>query len=124
MEAEGILQDLVEYSDMKRSSEVLFDSSIEKILYDHLMQNKVKVHPQYWTKVKDKKSYRLDFALFVNGQKYDIEIDGDKAHSQKDENDILRDIHLGMEGWKIRRYRANQVQNNIDSVIQEIKRLC
>jgi len=124
LEAEGILQDLVEYSDMKRSSEVLFDSDIEKILYEHFVQNKVSVHPQYWTKVKNKKSYRLDFALFVNGQKYDIEIDGDKAHSQKDENDILRDIHLGMEGWKIRRYRANQVQNNIDSVIQEIKRLC
>jgi superfamily I DNA and/or RNA helicase len=124
LEAEGILQDLVEYSDTKHSSEVLFDSNIEKILYDHLIQNKVKVRPQYWTKVKDKKSYRLDFALFVNGQKYDIEIDGDKAHSQRVENDILRDIHLQMEGWKIRRYRANQIQNDIDNVIQEIKRLC
>jgi len=32
---------------------------------------------------KKKKNYRLDFAYFINGKKYDIEIDGDKSHSQK-----------------------------------------
>ena len=62
--------------------------------------------------------------MFINDNKYNIEVDGDKAHSQKIESDVLRDIHLRMEGWKIRRFQANEIQNNIKRVIEEIKRLC
>jgi len=124
LEAKGILRDLVEYSDAKKTDEITFDSNIEKILYTELTKNEVNIAPQYWTEVKNKKAYRLDFALFVNGQKYNIEIDGDKAHSQKEDYDILRDIHLRMEGWKIRRYSAIEIQNKLDDVVDEIKRLC
>src|SRR3989338_7190941 len=80
--------------------------------------------PQYETKIRGKKPYRLDFALFINENKYDIEVDGDKAHYQKIESDILRDIHLRIEGWKVRRFQASEIYNNIDKVIEEIKRLC
>ena len=101
-----------------------FEAFIEKLFYEQLKRNKVRINPQYWTKVRDKKAYRLDFGLFVNGKKYDIEVDGDKAHSDKNDYDILRDIHLRMDGWKIRRYPANQIQNNLGTVVEEIKRLC
>jgi len=124
LEAKGILKDLVEYSDTKKTNETAFDSNIEKILYDALLKNEVSITPQYWTKIKDKKAYRLDFALFVNGKKYDIEVDGDKAHSLMVDYDILRDIHLRMEGWNIRRFSANKIQNKLNEVVNEIKRLC
>ena len=124
LEAQGILKDLVEYSDGKISKDILFDSNIEEILYRELIKNNVKISPSYWTKIKDKKPYRLDFAFFVNGKKFDIEVDGDKSHSQKVDYDILRDIHLRSEGWNIRRYRAVKVQNQLNNVVEEIKRLC
>ena len=62
--------------------------------------------------------------MFINDSKYDIEVDGDKAHSQKIESDILRDIHLRMDGWKVRRFKASEIHNNIKEVVEEIKRLC
>ena len=62
--------------------------------------------------------------MFINDNKYDIEIDGDKAHSQKIESDILRDIHLRIDGWKVRRYQASEINNDIKRVVEEIKRLC
>ncbi|KYC46824.1 MAG: hypothetical protein AMQ74_01747 [Candidatus Methanofastidiosum methylothiophilum] len=80
--------------------------------------------PQYWVKVKDQKSYRLDFAIFINDKKYDIEVDGAMAHKNMEDYDTLRDIHMRMEGWSVRRFTANDVNNNLEKVVEEIKRLC
>jgi len=123
-EAGGFLKSLLEHAESKKQLDVDFDSPIEEKLFQQLIKEKIKVLPQYETKIRGKKLYRLDFALFINDNKYDIEIDGDKAHSQKIESDILRDIHLRIDGWKIRRFQANEINNNIKRVIEEIKRLC
>ncbi|MHA1869106.1 MAG: AAA domain-containing protein, partial [Candidatus Heimdallarchaeaceae archaeon] len=123
-ETGGFLKNLVEYVKSKKESDVNFDSPVEEELFKKLTIEKIKVLPQYETKVRGKKPYRLDFALFINDNKFDIEVDGDKAHSQRIESDILRDIHLRMDGWKIRRFQASEINNNINEVIEEIKRLC
>lgn len=123
-EAGGFLKNLAEYVESKKRLEINFDSPVEEKLFRRLTKERIKVLPQYETKVRGEKPYRLDFALFVNDNKFDIEIDGDKAHSQKIESDILRDIHLRMEGWKIRRFRASEIHDNVNEVIEEIKRLC
>ena len=120
----GFLKNLVEHSESKRQLNVNFDSPIEEELFGELIKEEIEVIPQYETKVRGEKLYRLDFALFINNNKYYLEIDGDKAHSQKIESDNLRDIHLRMDGWKIRRFQACEIQNNIHGVIEEIKRLC
>ncbi|MFH1066204.1 MAG: DUF559 domain-containing protein, partial [Nanoarchaeota archaeon] len=123
-EAGDILKELADYCIPKEQKEINFESPIEHKLYRRLENDKIKFYYQYETKIKGSKLYRLDFALFVNKNKYDIEIDGDKAHSQKIESDSLRDTHLRLESWKIRRFRAVDIQNNLDKVMEEIKRLC
>ena len=120
----GFLRSLVKYSESKKSTDINFDSPIEEKLFKRLGKEGIKVHTQYETKIKEKKSYRLDFTLFINNKKYDIEIDGQKSHFQKTESDILRDIHLRICGWKIKRFPASEIYNNIDKVIEEIKRFC
>ncbi|MBL7051668.1 MAG: AAA family ATPase, partial [Nanoarchaeota archaeon] len=120
----GLLKDLAEYKESHERLEINFDSPIEEELFNRLIEEKIEVSPQYEIKVKGKKPYRLDFALFINEKKFNIEVDGDKAHSQRIAEDILRDIHLRMEGWQIRRFQASEIQNNIEEVIREIKRLC
>ena len=123
-ETGGLLKNLAEYVESKKQLEVNFDSPIEEKLFKKLIKERIKILPQYETKIRGEKPYRLDFALFINDSKYDIEVDGDKAHSQKIESDILRDIHLRMDGWKVRRFQASEIHNNMDNVIEEIKRLC
>jgi len=124
IEAGGYLKSLVEHAESKTQSEPIFDSDIEYDLDKRLKKEGIKVLPQHETRIRNGKPYRLDFALFINNTKYDIEVDGDKAHSQKIESDLLRDIHLRMDGWKIRRFPASEIYNNLDKVIEEIKRLC
>jgi len=123
-EAGGFLKSLLEHAESKKELDVNFDSPVEEKLFKKLTKEGIKVLPQYETKIRGKKPYRLDFALFINKNKYDVEIDGDKAHSQKIESDILRDIHLRIDGWKVRRFQASEIHNNLDKVIEEIKRLC
>ncbi|MBT6955938.1 DUF559 domain-containing protein, partial [archaeon] len=123
-EAGGFLKSLLEHTESRKELDLDFDSPIEEKLFKRLTKEGIKVLPQYETKIRGKKLYRLDFALFINDNKYDIEIDGDKAHSQKIESDILRDIHLRIDGWKVRRYQASEINNDIKRVVEEIKRLC
>lgn len=121
--AGGSLRKLVEYASVKKTSITSFDSPVEKTLYDALKNEKINSMPQYWVKVKNKR-YRLDFAIFINDKKYDIEVDGDMAHKDREDYDALRDIHLRMGGWCVRRFTANDVNNNLEKVLEEIKRLC
>ncbi|MDD5472804.1 MAG: AAA domain-containing protein [Candidatus Methanoperedens sp.] len=121
----GFLKSLAEYyNKIQNKKEITFDSGIEKILFDELRKRKINVIPQYNVTIQNKKQYRLDFALFVNQKKFDIEIDGDKAHQNKAEYDSLRDTHLRLENWCIRRYPAYNVQNNLEEVVNDISSLC
>jgi very-short-patch-repair endonuclease/uncharacterized protein related to proFAR isomerase len=123
--AGGVLRSLVEYSDsilQKRS--ITFDSPIERELYQKLIESGIKVNPQHKVKIGGVEKYRLDFALFVGEKKFDIEIDGAKAHAHKTESDSLRDTHMRMEGWIVRRFTAREVQEDIEKVVDEVKRMC
>lgn len=120
----GFLKSLAEYyNQIQNKKEITFDSGIEKILFDELRKRKINVIPQYNVTIQNKKQYRLDFAL-INQKKFDIEIDGDKAHQNRVEYDSLRDTHLRLENWCIRRYSAHIVQNNLEEVVNDISRLC
>ncbi len=120
----GVLRSLVEYIESKNYEKINFDSAIEEEFCKKLAIEGINVHPQYSVKIKGRKSYKLDFALFVNNNKYDIEIDGAKAHAKTLEKDALRDTHLRNEGWKVRRFKANEIREDVDRVIEEIKRFC
>lgn len=121
----GFLKSLAGYyNEYKNKKQINFDSGIEKILFDELRKRNINVIPQYNVAVQNKRQYTLDFALFVNQKKFDIEIDGDKAHQNKAEYDSLRDTHLRLENWYIRRYPAYVVQNNLEDVVNDISRLC
>jgi superfamily I DNA and/or RNA helicase len=124
----GFLKSLADYcKQIKDESEIVFDSEIENVLFDELRKRNVTVIPQYNVLVQNKINYRLDFALFVNNKKFDIEIDGSKKYGIKNRGDSenLRERHLReIEGWIIRRYPASFVQNNLEDVVNEISKLC
>lgn len=69
----------------------------------------------------------LDMALIKPGLKLDIEVDGEAYHRGRDGNrkqdDIMRDIVLIANGWRIKRYWVYQLRENWDKCVQEIESL-
>jgi len=120
-EYDGPLKKLADYAE-ENEDELHFDSPAEEALFNGLEKIGIFVKPQYSVEVGSK-FYRLDFALFKDSSKYDIEVDGD-THLERKEEDSLRNKHLRALGWKIWRYRARRINDDLEGVLEEIKRLC
>ena len=69
--------------------------------------------------------YELDFALLEQGIKLNIEVDGDQhldARGRQRRQDITRDRVLFNLGWTVLRVAAWRCYEEIDSVIEEIRK--
>ncbi len=112
----GPLKDLAHYVKARNIQDIDFNSLSKYLMYEELKKQNIPVTTHHW--VNSTPSYRLDFALFTNGSRYSIEIQDDNLST------LNRDSQLRAEGWKIRRFSENDVQNNLPQVVEEIKRLC
>ena len=96
----------------------IFESPVEQRLYEALLSAGIKTSPQYPVLGR-----RLDLAL-VN-YKIDIEIDGKQWHLNSDGSrkldDVYRDLQLQSSGWKVIRFWATDVINDIESCIKKVK---
>lgn len=99
-----------------------FESPWEEILFDALAREGIKTIPQYQFY-----QYRLDLAIVNSGLPIDIEIDGEMWHRDIDGgrllSDLKRDQYLIIHGWQVKRFWVYQLQNNIESCVQEVKKL-
>ena len=69
--------------------------------------------------------YELDFALMEQGIRLDIEVDGDQhldSRGRYRRQDITRDRVLSNLGWTVLRVAAWRCHEEIDSVIEEIRK--
>ncbi|MCX6663507.1 MAG: AAA domain-containing protein, partial [Euryarchaeota archaeon] len=110
----GPLKNLSEYVKTKMMNNGVFDSLTKQILYTELKKQGISVTSNYW--IKGKTPSHVDFALFVNGNRYAIEI--------KDDQKRTNEKQLTADGWKIRRFLEEDIHNNLAQVMEEIKRLC
>ena len=102
------------------SAEFRTDSTSEKILLDAMQLQDLLPYGKL-----EVEGYELDFALLEQGIKLNIEVDGDQhldARSQQRRQDITRDRVLANLGWTILRIPAWQCHEEIDSVIEEIRK--
>lgn len=63
---------------------------------------------------------RLDFGLWIDGHKFDIEVDGAPYH-----NDFMnrqRDRELKAQGWHVIRVTASDVQRDAEAAVHEVVR--
>lgn len=102
------------------------DAPVESSEWEHLLQKAlsdagIPVTAQYHV---DK--YYLDLALFYNGKKLDIEVDGAMYHQtwtgELSYNDQLRNQALMREGWDIIRFWVQQVRDQLPWCITQIKK--
>lgn len=96
-------------------------SDWEIVFYQALYDAGIHTIPQYSV---DK--YFLDLALFKNGKKLDIEVDGERYHKSWNGElcyrDQLRNQRLYELGWDVRRFWVYQLRDDMPYCINEIKK--
>ncbi|MCX6664988.1 MAG: DEAD/DEAH box helicase [Euryarchaeota archaeon] len=123
LEANGVLKALAEYTEEKESKEFVL-SSFKQRLYGELVNSRIpiKVHYRWSSDTKTSPIY-LDFALFTNGKKYDIEVE-EAFSSEKEQQLMMRDKQLRCGGWQVRRFYVGDNKSDPINIIEEIIRLC
>ena len=102
------------------SAEFRMDSESEKLLFDAMQLRDLL--PYAKPRIE---GYELDFALLEQGIKLNVEVDGDQhldARGQQRRQDITRDRVLAKIGWTVLRIPAWRCYEEIDSVIDEIRK--
>jgi very-short-patch-repair endonuclease len=94
-------------------------SDWEKVLYRALYSAGLRPVPQY-----DVEQYILDFALFADHGKLDIEVDGERYHRNWDgelcRRDQIRNQRLIELGWDVIRFWVYEIRDDLDGCIDRI----
>lgn len=100
--------------------EGIFDSEWERRLDAAMRASGLDPKPQYpvagrW----------LDFALFAEGVKLDVEVDGRRWHTDADGErkvgDLFRDAQLRALGWTVRRFWVDELDHDMGACIDRIR---
>ena len=95
-------------------------SDWERIFYHELYSAGVKSIPQY-----NVEQYILDFALFNNDRKLNVEIDGERYHRSWNgelcRRDQLRNQRLIELGWEVKRFWVYQIRDEMTNCINWVK---
>ncbi len=76
--------------------------------------------PQYCSK---NQNYCLDFALFCENGKVDVECDGDRWHidPERAPEDNERNNALASEGWSVLRFNGYQLEHEMPHCLQRVR---
>jgi len=108
----------------------LYDASpLEDRLWAAFKRAQIKAERQFFIEV-EKRHYALDFAIFCDKGKIDVEADGDTWHAnpRRIPLDNKRDNDLTRKGWDILRFNGHQIRESlfdycIPITVETIKRL-
>lgn len=96
-------------------------SQWEKKLYEGLYRKGIKTVPQLQVD-----QYILDLALFINGKKLNIEVDGEAYHRSWDgelvKRDQIRNKRLIENGWDVKRFWVYEVRDDFDGCISRVRK--
>jgi len=103
-------------------NDLFFESPIEEKLWYKFGEENIAAERQYIFQTETNHFY-LDFALFCKERNLDVECDGDTYHLSVSavKYDKNRNNKLEEFGWSVLRYSTEQIDNNIDSVIRQVK---
>lgn len=108
----------------------LFDESpLEDAIWTEMKRLELPAERQFFVE-HDGDRYALDFAVFCEDGKLDIEADGDTWHADKARiaDDNLRNNALAAQGWKVLRFNGMQVREQmaeycVPQIVETVNRL-
>jgi very-short-patch-repair endonuclease len=94
-------------------------SDWERVFYRHLWEAGLRPIPQY-----AEEKFLLDFALFAEGRKLNIEVDGERYHRDWNgellRRDQLRNMRLIELGWDVMRFWVYQLRDEMPACVQRV----
>lgn len=93
----------------------LYDESpLENRLWSEFKRLEINAERQEFVKAGGR-NYALDFAIYCESGKIDVETDGDTWHSRREDiaHDNLRDNALKTDGWRVLRFNTSQVREQL-----------
>lgn len=108
----------------------LFDESpLEDRLWSEFKRLQINAERQEFVNVNNR-HYALDFAIYCQSGKIDVETDGDFWHANRQQaaKDNVRDNNLKTEGWRVLRFNTLQVKESaseycVPTIVKNINRL-
>ena len=97
----------------------LYRTDIERIMGEALKKEGIKA--VYNFPIRSRFGYILDFA--IPELKIDIECDGEHFHKEGNSRDRKRNWYLKNQGWKIIRFKGEEIKNNVQQCVDKIKHL-
>lgn len=95
-------------------------SDWERLFYRHLWQAGLRPIPQY-----AEEKFLLDFALFTDGRKLNIEVDGERYHRDWNgellRRDQLRNMRLIELGWDVMRFWVYELRDGMPVCLQRVQ---
>jgi len=101
----------------------LFDESpLEDKIWESFKTKKIFAERQWLERVRQN-YYQLDFAIFCNKGKIDVEADGDTWHAQREriDKDNDRNNDLEKQGWHVLRYNGKQILEETPKYLVEVQ---
>lgn len=96
-------------------------SDWERVFYRQLWEAGLRPIPQY-----AEEKFLLDFALFAEGRKLDIEVDGERYHRDWNgellRRDQLRNMRLIELGWDVMRFWVYQLRDEMPACVDRVKK--
>jgi len=106
-----------EYPEVAQPEKV---SDWEHVLYKELYKAGIKAIPQY-----EVEKYNLDFAVFKDNRRLDVEVDGERYHKdwtgEHCKRDQIRNQRLFELGWDVKRFWVYEIRDNIDECVKQIE---
>lgn len=95
-------------------------SDWERTFYKALYANGIKTIPQFRVE-----KYALDFALFVDDRKLNIEVDGERYHrnwtGELCRRDQIRNHRMFELDWDVMRFWVYEIRDDLDGCIEKVK---
>jgi very-short-patch-repair endonuclease len=94
------------------------DSPLEDIMWAKFVEKQITAERQFYLPVNNMK-YVLDFAIFCKSRNINVECDGDKFHTGKDnvQSDKDRSNILESAGWSILRFTTQKIIWNLNETL-------
>jgi very-short-patch-repair endonuclease len=106
----------------KEVNDLFHESPLEDKLWYEFKKSGIDAERQYYIS-EERGRYCLDFAIFCEKGKIDVECNGDTWHSQPETivRDNARNNFLTSRGWSVLRFSSKDISGNISECLDKVK---